>query len=100
MSETNSIAPTSDERPQAPDKRPAFDIPEDLANRYQIRVIEGSAEGERRIGMFIGGDTAAQIVRRLQASSSSPTIMAGRRSMSKDRRNFARASGKPLRVKA
>lgn len=59
MSETNSIAPTSEERLQAPDKRPAFDIPEDLANRYQIRVIEGPAEGERRIGMFIGGDTAA-----------------------------------------
>ena len=59
MSQTNSIAPTSEERPQAPDKHPAFDIPEDLANRYQIRVIEGPAEGERRIGMFIGGDSTA-----------------------------------------
>lgn len=59
MSETNSIAPTNEENAQAQERRGAFDIPEGLANRYQVRIIEGPSEGERRIGMFINGDNAS-----------------------------------------
>ncbi|MDR6710256.1 hypothetical protein J2X73_004661 [Novosphingobium sp. 1748] len=59
MSETNSIKPTGEENGQAQETRGAFDIPEGLANRYQVRVIEGPTEGERRIGMFINGDNAS-----------------------------------------
>lgn len=55
MSAGNVITPTGVEADiQA--ARPAFGIPDDLAARYDVRVIETPDSADRRVGLFLAGD--------------------------------------------
>jgi hypothetical protein len=59
MSAENSVAPTEDGRGSATrtaGPEPSFSIPDELLNRYQVRVVEGSDSAERRVGLFLPGD--------------------------------------------
>ena len=55
MSAENSIARSGREAgPQA--ERVGFEIPPELATAYEVRAVEGSGGGERRLGLFHPGD--------------------------------------------
>ncbi|KRB78797.1 MULTISPECIES: LPD7 domain-containing protein [unclassified Sphingomonas] len=55
MSAENSVARSGREAdPQT--ERIAFEIPPELATRYEVRVVEGAGGGEQRLGLFRPGD--------------------------------------------
>ena len=55
MSGDNSLAPSEGDARSA-DTRQQFEIPPDLAARYDVRIVEAAGSGERRVGMFLSGD--------------------------------------------
>ncbi len=55
MSADNSITPMGTDV-DASATRASFEIPPELANRYQVRVVETPGSGDRRLGMFLSGD--------------------------------------------
>jgi hypothetical protein len=61
MSLRNSVAPHGAETEMRPE-RPAFAIPDDLAARYQVRIVETPKESERRVGLFLVGDRTTPVL--------------------------------------
>ena len=54
MSADNNVARSKREIDPAAEQR-AFEIPPELASRYEVRIVE-TTDGEQRVGLFLGGD--------------------------------------------
>lgn len=79
MSADNSVARSSREV-DAPTERLGFEIPPELASRYEVRSIETPDGGERRVGLFLAGDRQSPAIEitddRLVARNEDPETVA------------------------
>ena len=53
---TRSEVARTETETAAPADRRGFDIPPELLKRYEVRTIEGTGNGDQRIGLFVAGD--------------------------------------------
>ena len=79
MSADNSVA-RSRREVDPPTRRLGFEIPTDLASRYEVRSIEAPNGGERRVGLFLAGDRQSPAIEitddRLVARKEDPETVA------------------------
>ena len=53
---TRSEVARTETETAAPADRRGFEIPPELLKRYEVRTIEGTGNGDQRIGLFVAGD--------------------------------------------